>query len=385
MNILIVSQPARDGVLRHVGGLVDFLLSQGDRVHLAYSDLAASDQLHALVDRVRSAGGACLNLAVGNAPHPRDVSAVLGLHSLIRRERPDVIHAHSSKAGALVRGLGLLGLPTPLFYTPHSYYRMHDTKCRKVRAFHALERIFSRVGTTITMSHCEAKFAERVIGVPSSRKRVIANGVDFGTFRPPAAEDRRELRARFGLPLDAKILGSVGRFSLQKDPLSMYAAFARVALDMPEVHFAHLGQGELEPEVDALIAAHGIADRCHRLPYLDDTAPFYRVLDGFLLTSLYEGMSYAVLEALASNLPLILTRAPGNRDFGGHEISHLGWCEPGNVTSIAAAIVAWRQTLDLPEAPNHRAIASARFSLEVCFPAVREAYRGALSPAAGAP
>ncbi len=385
MNVLIVSQPARDGVLRHVIGLVDFLLEQGDRVHLAYSDLDASDQLHALVARVRSAGGRTLNLAVRNAPQPGDLPAILRLHSLIRQERPDVIHAHSSKAGALVRGLGLLGLRTPLFYTPHSYYRMHETISRKARVFHTLEQFFCRVGTTITMSGCESKFAERVIGVAPSRKLVIANGVDFGVFQPPTAEARRQLREKLGLPPEAKLLGSVGRFSLQKDPLSMYAAFAAVARELPDVHLVHLGQGELEPEADALIAANGIGERCHRLPYLNDTSPFYRGLDGFLLTSLYEGMSYAVLEALASDLPIVLTHAPGNDDFADGNFSHLEWCQPGDPASIAAAIREWRQKLDRPGSPNHRTIATGLYAGEVCSRAIKDAYRAALPPSGGAP
>lgn len=386
MNVLLVSQPARDGVLRHVVGLVDFLLAQGDHVHLAYCDHDASDQLHALVDRVRAAGGQVLNLGVRNAPQPRDLPAVLRLHALIRKERPDVIHAHSSKAGALVRGLGLLGLRTPIFYTPNSYYRMHDPESRKARVFHTLERLFGRIGTTITMSRCESTFAERVIGVPLARQLVSGNAVDFGIFHPPTPQERIEVRARFGLPAEVKIIGSVGRFSLQKDPLTMYAAFAAVARELPDVHLAHLGQGELEPQVNALIAAHGIADRCHRLPYMTDTAPFYRALDGFLLTSLYEGMSYAVLESLASDLPLVLTHAPGNDDFGDHGFSHLEWCQPGDLPSITAAIRSWRQKLDRPEAPNHREIARAHFSLDSAFLPVKEAYRRAApSSLGGAP
>jgi glycosyltransferase involved in cell wall biosynthesis len=377
MNVLLVSQPARDGVLRHVIGLVDFLLAQGDRVHLAYCDYDASDQLHALVDRVRAAGGRVLNLGVKNAPQPRDLPAVLRLLALIWKERPDVIHAHSSKAGALVRGLGLLGLRTPIFYTPNSYYRMHDPENRKARVYHALERIFGRVGTTITMSRCESTFAERVIGVPLARQLVSGNAVDFGTFQPATAEARLEFRARFGLPAEAKLIGSVGRFSLQKDPLTMYAAFADVARDLPDVHLVHLGQGELETKVDALIAARGMGERCHRLPYLNDSSPFYRALDGFILTSLYEGMSYAVLEALASNLPLVLTHAPGNDDFADHGFSHLEWCQPGDVASVSVAMRTWRAKLDRPEAPNHRAIARERFSLDASFLAVRDAYRRA--------
>ncbi len=377
MNILLVSQPARDGVLRHVAALVDFLLAQGDRVHLAYSDYDASDEFHALIDRVRASGGRLLNLGVRNAPQPRDLPAMVQLRALIRKVRPDVIHAHSSKAGALVRGLGMfgmLGLRIPIFYTPHSYYLMHAPKKPKARMFHLIERLFGRVGTTITMSRCEADFAERVIRVPHSQQMYNENGVDFSVYHPATPAIRREMRDRFGLPPDAKIIGSVGRFSPQKDPLTMYAAFASASRDLPDVHIAHVGQGELAAQMDAIIAANGIAHRCHRLPYMNDTSLFYRALDGFLLTSRYEGMSYAVLESLATNLPTVLTRAPGNESFAEHGFSHIEWSQPGDVASNDRAIRNWRESLDRPETPNHRVVAQARFSLDVTFLPLKEAY-----------
>lgn len=381
MNILLVSQPARDGVLRHVDSLVDFLISQGDRVHLAYSDYDASAQCHALIERVLAAGGQVLNLGVRNAPQPRDLPALMRLYALIRKERPDVIHAHSSKAGALVRALGLLGLRTPIFYTPHSYYRMHAPEGRKARIYHSLERLFGRIGTTVTMSRCESNFADQVIGVPFSRQVFNENTVDFTAFHPATPANRHELRERFGLPQDAKIIGSVGRFSLQKDPLTMYAAFAEVARDLPDVHIAHVGQGELRPQMDELIAARGIAHRCHRLPYMNDTSPFYRALDGFLLTSLYEGMSYAVLEALATDLPMVLTNAPGNESFAEHGFSHIEWPQPGDVASVASAIRRWRERLDRPETPNHRSVAQNHFSTEAAFRPLKDAYHRAVSAA----
>ncbi len=385
MNILLVSQPARDGVLRHVEALVDFLLAHGDRVHLAYSDYDASEQFHALIERVRKAGGQLLNLGVRNAPQPRDLQAVFQLRALIRKVQPDVIHAHSSKAGALVRGLGLIGLlgtRAPIFYTPHSYYLMHAPEKPKAKVFHFLERIFGRLGTTITMSRCESNFAADVVSVPVSHQLFSENGVDYSAYHPATADTRRQMREKFGLPLDAKIIGSVGRFSPQKDPLSMYEAFAEAARDLPDVHIAHVGQGELQPQMDAIIAAHGIAHRCHFLPYMNDTSPFYRALDGFLLTSRYEGMSYAVLEALATNLPMVLTLAPGNESFADHAFSHFEWPKPGDVQSIAAAIRSWRKRLDSPEVPNHRAIAEKLFSLEASFSRVKEAYfRAALEGA----
>ncbi len=376
MKVLLVSQPASDGVFRHVEGLADYLLAQGAAVHLAYSDRAACDQLPPLVERVAAAGGRTLNLRVGNAPSAADVPALFKLRGMVREIVPDILHAHSSKAGALVRGLALLGGPSRICYTPHAYYRMHAPTGAKARFFHTIERMLARCGTTIGLSADEAVFAENHIGVPTKRIRLISNGVNCTRYRPASREEKRTLREQFGVPPGALVLGTVGRFSAQKDPLTTYAALAKLASDTPELFFVHLGKGELEPEVDALLARHGLAERCKRLPYLADTTPFYRLLDGFVLASLYEGMSYALLEALSTNLPLILTRAPGNQDFAEVGLDRLYWASPSDVDSLAEAIRAWRNDVTSGiAAPNHRALALENFSLESSYGRLFAVYR----------
>jgi glycosyltransferase involved in cell wall biosynthesis len=379
MKVLLVSQPASDGVFRHVEGLADYLMRQGATVHLAYSDRAACDQLPKLVERVAVGGGQTLNLRVGNSPEPADAPALLALHRIMRATQPEIIHAHSSKAGALVRGLALLGMKRRIFYTPHAYYRMHAPQGAKARAFHAIERALAGCGTTITCSNDETAFANTVIGVRPRRHVLVHNGVDCDRFRPPTPEEKRGLRTQFNIPQDALVIGTVGRFSAQKDPLTTYGAFIKAAATLPSLFFAHLGKGELEPEVDSLLANSGLASRCRRIRYLADTAPFYRVLDGFVLASLYEGMSYAVLEALATGLPLILSCAPGNQDFAGHGLDRIDWVPPENVPALVEAITVWyrRSRSSDDTSNNHREIALRQFSLETSYARIVSAYREA--------
>jgi glycosyltransferase involved in cell wall biosynthesis len=379
VKVLLVSQPASDGVFRHVEALANYLIDQGVRVHLAYSDRAACDQLQTLVARVASAGGDTLNLRIANQPGPADLPALLALQRFVRQHSPDIVHAHSSKAGALVRGLALLGMKPRVFYTPHAYYRMNAPGGAKARFFHAIERVLKRTGITITCSSDEAAFARDYIGVSPGAQRTIANGVDCTRFRPGTPEDVLALRRQFGVPQNALLLGTVGRFSAQKDPVTTYAALARVMLELPNLFFVHLGKGELEPEVDALLAQNGLGHRCLRIPYLADTAPFYRVLDGFVLGSLYEGMSYALLEALASGLPLILTRAPGNQDFGNLGLDRVFWAAPQDPASLAEAVLAWGGRTDARASScNHRAVAVKSFSLEIGYARLLAEYRSAL-------
>jgi len=378
MKVLLVSQPASDGVFRHVEGLAKYLLAQGIEIHLAYSDRAACDQLQPLVDRIAAAGGRTLNLRVGNAPGAADGAALFALRRLVRAVSPEVIHAHSSKAGALVRGLAFFGSKARIFYTPHAYYRMHAPTGAKARVFHAIERRLAHRGTTIALAPDEAAFARARIGVAEKRLRILPNGVNCARYRPATPEEKRALRAQFGVPPDALVLGTCGRFSAQKDPLTTYAALAKIAPDAPDLFFVHLGKGELEPEVDALLAQHGLAARCQRIPYLADTSPFYRMLDGFVLASLYEGMSYALLEALSTNLPLILTQAPGNRDFAEVGLDRLFWAPPADIDALAEAFLSWRrEAVSGGPLPNHRSIALKQFSLEASYARLLAAYREA--------
>ena len=177
-------------MFRHVEALASFLMERGHRIHLAYSDVRGSDRLTQLVAKVSASGGKTVNLAVSNAPGPGDVAALLKLRRLVAEARPDVIHAHSSKAGALARALVGLGVRQPVFYTPHAYYGLSGKGGMKSWVFNAVEMLFGHVGTTINLSEGERAFARNSLKISQSRLRLIANPVDCLRFRPADAQKR---------------------------------------------------------------------------------------------------------------------------------------------------------------------------------------------------
>ena len=140
MKVLIVVEPGVDGVFRHVEGLCQYLFSQQVEVHLAYSSLRGSDGLKTLVEAVRNRGGQTLDMRTGNAPCLADMRAFIKLRGLARKVRPDVIHAHSSKAGVLGRTLALAGIKAGFFYTAHAYYGLSGARSRKISFFNWIER-----------------------------------------------------------------------------------------------------------------------------------------------------------------------------------------------------------------------------------------------------
>ena len=381
MKVLIVVEPGVDGVFRHVEGLCHYLFSQKVEVHLAYSSLRGSDGLKTLVEAVRNRGGQTLDMRTGNAPCPADMKAFIKLRSLARKVRPDVIHAHSSKAGVLGRTLALTGIKARFFYKAHAYYGLSGARSRKASFFNGIERLFGKIGNTINISDDESAFAMRTLKVPSRRIHVIHNPVNTAEFRPPTGDERNAIRSRFAIPRDAIVMGSVGRLSFQKDPQTMYKAAAEAMSRHSNLWLCHVGSGELEAETSALSETLGIAARVVRIRYLEAPAEIYRALDAFVITSRYEaGWPLVVLEAMASNLPLLLTACPGASNIGKGELSHCWTAEPGDATGLAQAITAWVLDREKPRPVNHRQIAEDRFGTGVLFGAVHELYVNGVNP-----
>jgi glycosyltransferase involved in cell wall biosynthesis len=251
---------------------------------------------------------------------------------------------------------------------------MHDRQSPKAHFFHLAERWLGTVGKSISMGPHEIAFARDTLKVPAERRLMIPAGIDTEEFCPVTPERKRLLREKFGVPADVKLLGTVGRFSLQKDPATLYAALARVLPKAPNLYFAHLGDGELAPQIDAFLEGQPMAARIKRVPYLADSAQFYQMLDGFILASRYEGLSYAAQEAFACNLPGILTDAPGNADLAIYRFSHITKATPGEVESVADAILTWYHTDGIGAVPNHREVVLKNLCQSICNSRILAAY-----------
>jgi len=375
--VLIVVEPGLDGVFRHVEGLVQYFLQKGNRVHLAYSSCRSGTAMQQLVERVRRAGGEVRDLRVSNIPQPGDMLAFLRLAALVRKVRPDVIHAHSSKAGALARCVAKLFRHPRCFYTPHAYYGMAKPPWFRVRFFNQIERILGRWGHTIAISQDEADFALRTLRIPRERLVVIHNPVDTARFKPATAEEKHAARARFGIPADAIVLATIGRMCWQKDPETAYQAVAPLCAENPRLMFLHLGWGKWKSYLLGLAARLGYGSQLRILDYVDDPRSFYHAIDGVLVSSRYEaGWPLVFLEAMACNLPVIASTCPGMSDLGRAGLSHVWTYPPENIAACTARTRQWLDavTAELTDS-NHRRFAIERLSPERCYGAVYDLYR----------
>jgi glycosyltransferase involved in cell wall biosynthesis len=142
---------------------------------------------------------------------------------------------------------------------------------------------------------------------------LIRSGVElerFGHPQTPTAIVRQQL----GIPADALVVGSVTRLSPQKAPLDLAAAFSYIHRGRPDVWFIIVGDGPLRADVEANLAAAGIANRVVLTGLRRDVPELMAAFDIFVLSSLWEGLPRVLPQAMATGLPIVATQADGSAE-----------------------------------------------------------------------
>lgn len=347
-RILHVSEPGKDGVIHCVIDLIKHLRKRHPDVmiDLAYSSLRGSPELQTLVEDIQRHDGDSVDLRIGNAPQPGDLSALLKLIRLVWKNRPQVVHAHSSKAGALCRLLRALcpGFP-PVVYSPNAYYGMGKKTNLRISLFNFLERLFGGIGFTINCSWDERSFALTTLGLSPRRLVLIDNGIDLKRFHPASPAEKKKARQNLGIPEQALVLLSVGRISEQKNYPPLYQAMQPL-LSQKRCFFVHAGAGAQE-----LSATFSPAAKKQYLAFvfIKQVELLHHAADAFILTSRYEGLSLSVLQALACGLKVFLTRVPGNACLKKIGFSEISWIEPSEdenelAVRIELSLAQWLQS-----------------------------------------
>jgi glycosyltransferase involved in cell wall biosynthesis len=369
-HVLIASEPGKDGVFAVVRDLVRHLHRAHPEivVDLAWSSRRQRGEADVLAGEVRAHGGEALDMRVANAPEPGDVVAFARLCGFIHRRCPQILHAHSSKAGALCRLRAVLPDCPPTIYTPHAYYGMARSGGAREAFYDAIEAAFGNVGITACCSTDERDFAVERLQLDPARLVVIENGVDMALHTPARAEEKAALRAELGIPPGDRLLVTIGRDTAQKNYAPVYAVLDR----LPGFRFAHAGEGStrLRERLGA-----DARERCHAFEHLDAPSRLLRAADGFILASRYEGLSLSVLGALACGTPTILSDVPGMRTLRTLGFRWTHWiAEPAGEADIARAIAEWLETAPV-EIPAQRALAGECFDQARQFEKLVALYR----------
>jgi glycosyltransferase involved in cell wall biosynthesis len=223
---------------------------------------------------------------------------------LIGRGRYDVLHFHLQASNWLMKPLAAVSGSAVRISHDHT---SGDLKFRGVGSL--LPDAFSHLFSTrvIAVSDGVRDFLTRWEAVPSDAVVVIANGVDDGAFRPASPEEKISARRRLGLPAEAFVVGGMGRLAFEKN----FSAVPELARRQGGAVFVVAGSGPEEHMLKARAAEFGVADRVIFAGAVTDRSGFYHALDVFLLPSLHEGLPMALLEAMASGVPVLASRLGG--------------------------------------------------------------------------
>ncbi|MBN1526077.1 MAG: glycosyltransferase family 4 protein [Candidatus Omnitrophica bacterium] len=247
-----------------------------------------------------------------------DIKAFFKILGIIRRERPDIVHTHTAKAGTLGRmAAALCGVKVKI-HTFHGNVFEHYFGPVKTALFVMIERFLGLVTDKVVVLSERQKddIARRFKIMPGSKCAVIPLGVDISRL---SASNGVSVDLRKELAIDDKtvLVGIIGRLVPVKNHIMFLSAAAGVRKRRPDLKavFVIAGDGELSGVLKSFSNSIGLEDCVRFLGWRDDLAVLYKALDVVALTSLNEGTPLALIEAMACSRPVIATDVGGVGDI----------------------------------------------------------------------
>ncbi|MFH8572741.1 glycosyltransferase family 4 protein [Streptomyces sp. NPDC017993] len=355
-TILHVSQPVDGGVARVVADLVRAQVAAGLRV------VVAAPPDGGLHDDAAAAGAEVAPWSASRSPGPTLPGETRRLAGLIRRTRPDLVHAHSAKAGLAAR-LAVRGR-IPTVHQPHAW-SFEAVGGPTARLALAWERYAARWSDRVL---CVSE-AERLRGAEAgvaARWAVIHNGVDVHRYAPgsPDPRARQQLRASLPavseLPSDTPLVVCVGRLCPQKGQLTLLQAWPQVTAAVPGARLVLVGDGPdrqlLHEAAPPGVLFAGAAE---------NAAPWYRAADLVVLPSRWEGMALAPLEAMACGRPVVVTDVCGARESLPPGAAPSCLVPPEDPAALARALCGLLTHPQLCVTLGHRALEHVRTTYDV--------------------
>ncbi len=332
IRIMHVVRPAAGGMKNHLLALV------GNSRREIFHHMVACPPGD-LADSLAGMGIETFRVPLGAEISPgRDLAVIKTLVALLKRIRPDVLHAHSAKAGLAGRvSAWLAGVPAVVLTVHNTIFHHRRSRWREsiiALSERALAGLTDRI---ITVS--EALGREIVVREKIDPAKVVTiyNGIVPEEFsRDP---DRDFLQRITGIPAGKKIVGTVARLAPQKGVAHFIRAAAMMAKDSEEAVFLVVGDGPLRADLERLAGSLGLAERVFFAGERRDMPRIMPCLDVFVLASVTEGLPLTVLEAMAARRAVVATRVGGIPEVISDGVNGL-LVDPGDVAGLAAAILA---------------------------------------------
>lgn len=298
IRILHVAQAA-GGVDRYIRMLLKYLDKKEFENILVCSQDFHKEDYDGLVDSFEQIE---MNRAIGAS----DLNSIREVRKLIKKYTPDIVYAHSSKAGAIAR-VADIGLKNHCVYNPHGWAFNMRCSDKKRAMYTAIERIaapFCEKIICISDAEKQSALEKKICG--DDKLQVIFNGVDIEAYE--CGDHGKVKRANLNIPEEAFVVGMVGRISPQKAP-DVFVKMAKMIKDkISNAHFIIVGSGNQEAEIMKYAEDNRFLENLHITGWVDDPMSYVELFDVACLLSRWEGFGLALPEYMMAGKPIVASR-----------------------------------------------------------------------------
>lgn len=254
--------------------------------------------------------------------------------ALAERGPYDIVHSHLyDLSGPALAAAAAAGVPHRIAHYHNTSYPKNDLLRRMYRAW--LQRDVRRHATAIAGCAWAALQAfYPTLWNTDPRMRVLRYGVPQNEF--PADSTAEAVRAEFGIPPQARVIGHVGRFQTQKNHVTLIEVLRRVMAEEPDVYALLVGHGELQPQIKDIVDRHALSERIIFTGVRRDVFRLLLGMDLFLFPSLHEGFGIVLTEAQTAGLPVVASQIPAHYESVA-SIYHPYFRAPLDITGLTDA------------------------------------------------
>lgn len=308
----------------------------------------------------------------------KDIRALFKLYRILKKEKFEVVHTHSSKAGMLGRIAAYLAGTRVIVHTIHSF-PFHLYMSGILRWFYIIcEKLAAKLSSAIvSVSGNLARQAQRLGIVPPEKIAVIYSGIDFNKF---STTRPKRIRQELGLEKDQLLVGSIGRMFPQKAP-EIFIRAARELLDRGvKAKFVFVGGGPLLEDMKKLVRDLDLENDLLLPGFRDDAPDILAAIDIFVISSRWEGIGRALTEALFMGKPVVATNVGGvNEVVRNLETGIL--VPPGDYRELSAGI---KKLIDDPKLAEKlgragKKLVSDRFDYRIMIRKIEQLYEKLLN------
>jgi glycosyltransferase involved in cell wall biosynthesis len=306
------------GPALHVAYLTAGLAERGYDTTLVAGSLARGEESMARAAEQRGVTIVSLDELHREVAPLNDLRAIVRLAKLIRRERPDILHTHTAKAGAVGRVAALLSgraRPRIIVHTFHGHVLRGYFNPVTTFGFRLLERWLATFTTALIAVSPEVRDdLVRLRVAPAEKFAIVRLGIELEERIGSDPGARAETRRILGVSQEAFVVGWVGRMTAVKRTDDVLLAFKGLLDRGVDAYLCLVGDGPDRDHLERYAHELGVVRRCLFLGYQDEVGRFYQAIDALILPSTNEGTPVSVIEALAAERPAVATRVGGIPD-----------------------------------------------------------------------